>query len=677
MENTHLVEESQQINQQYQNPQTSENRFQSLQSQDEDDENQQINNSHFKNLSSSSIQNVLSSQNSNLDQENQDDDFNFITREQNQKNNIENQQNEQQILPLENDQNEEKIIQNDSKITQTQVVQNEEPQTDQLEDKNHSQINNNSEDKDIKQVSVNILIKHIPTETSDQKYELQRGNEVEQNIQKIQNSSQHVEKLKSIIKSPKSGTSNVQSGDPSIDKSISPEQILKQKRNEKLYNQIMETNLNEIFLFYSKQFQSPLKLPTKTKESIFEKKSFLSLPQYMHFCRDFQLIDLLVTNEFIEKYAGPKNQKPLYKIKYKNRVKDSFIVTKQILQEIFQKCSGIQQLSFSEFQYSLIKIADVVFPVSNSINALYLYLGIHDPEIYNKKLSTIQDMNQSRIQNQDNIITKQDVKKILPTIVNKPQIDHQNSQDTSQISKFNYIQETHKRHKAQQNTNQSYSIRWEDLVNSESEFDPRKLLLDEDLTDQDDAIYLKEYMISEVGIKKKQDFLKQYQEGERIKYSQYPYQNYQQRRKQGYTENSSREQNPSSLQGRLIFQKETMFLQKIQELPEAQLVYPTLPINQTSQMLQKERGQQLIHPNSFEQRKNYNVIKQLPSLNKSYANQNVSSSIERGQQNISQIDHVSKQNLRKLEINQKKRDQQIYVGMLKLQDIKARKVQRK
>ncbi|CAD8143602.1 unnamed protein product [Paramecium pentaurelia] len=675
MENTHLVEESQQINQQYQNPLTSENRFQSLQSQDEDDENQQINNSHFKNLSSSSIQNVLSQQNNELEQENQDEDFNFIIQEQNQKNNIENQQNEQQIQHQEIDQKEQKIIQYETKIDVIQAIQNQEPNKDQIEDKNYSQINNNSEDKDIKQVSVNILIKQIPTETSDIKFEQQRGNELEQNIQKIQKGSQQGEKLKSIIKSPKSGTSNIQSGDPSIDKSILPEQLLKQKRNEKLYNQIMETNLNEIFIFYTKQFQTPIKLHTNTKEQIFDKKQCLNLHQFMHFCRDFQLIDLLVTNEFIEKYAGPKSQKPLYKIKYKNRVKDSFIITKQILEEIFIKCSGIQQLSFSEFLYSLIKIADTVFPVSNSINALYLYLGIHDPEIYNKKLTKIQDMNQSRKQGQETIITKQEVKKILPSIVNKPIIESQRIQDSSQISKLNQIQDFQKRTKVQQNINQSYSIRWEDLGSSDNDFDPRRLLLDEDLTDQDDAVYLKEYMISEQGIKKKQEFINQYQEGQRIKYSQYPYQKY--RTKQGQTEHISIIQNPLNQQGKLIFQKDTLSLQKKQEFYEVSLINPALPTNQPSQIIQKEKNKQLIHPNSFEQRKNYNVIKQLPSLNKSYAIQNISSSIERGQQNTSQIDHESKQNILKMDINQKKREQQILAGMMKNQDHTIRKVQKK
>ncbi|CAD8049948.1 unnamed protein product [Paramecium sonneborni] len=669
MEKQHSVEESQQINQEIYNQQNQQKRIQSIQSQDEEE---QINNSHFKNLSSSSIQNVLSEQNSDYGQENQDE-FNFLMQEQNQKKNIEKKQNQQYVQNQEQDQKQGKLVKEESNTVENQVVQVQELKNDDKEIINYSQTSNNQGNKDVKQVSINNLIKQIPTEISDQKLEKKQLDEDELNNERVHKGSQQIEKLKSIIKSPKSGSSQIQSGDPSLDKSILLEKIQKQKKNEQQYNQMMETHLNEIFQFYTKQFINPIKL--LTKDQIFEKKQVLNLQQFMHFCKDFKLIDLLVTNDFILKYAGSKSQKPLYKIKYKNRVKDSYVITKQILEEIFQKSSGIKQLSFSEFQYSLIKIADIIFPVSGSgsVKALNSYLGLHDPEIYSKKLTKVEDLNQSRMQDQGKINIKSEVKKVLPQIQNKPKIESQKIQDTFEISKFIQIQQNNPSKFQQNNKYQANSIRWEDLGGSDKDFDPKKLLFEEDITDQEDALYLKEYMITKQGISKKQEFQKQYQEGQRVNYRQHVDQNQKYKRDQGYTEDVYKEFKLYDLQHKMDLQKHTISLQKNYESDDAQLInYEIAEKNQ----FQKQKNQ-LIHPNSFELRKNYNVIKQVSFTNKSQIYHNMSQSNERGQQNISSIEQESKKNILKMETNQKKRELSILVGMKKNQESVIRKIQKK
>jgi hypothetical protein len=37
----------------------------------------------------------------------------------------------------------------------------------------------------------------------------------------------------------------------------------------------------------------------------------------------------------------------------------------------------------------LIKIANVVFPVEDSLKVFYDYLGVHDPKIYRKKMVVV------------------------------------------------------------------------------------------------------------------------------------------------------------------------------------------------------------------------------------------------------------------------------------------------
>lgn len=66
----------------------------------------------------------------------------------------------------------------------------------------------------------------------------------------------------------------------------------------------------------------------------------------MYFCKDFELIDLEVTNDFLVNYTGSAATKPLYKIKYKHKERENFILTKLILVEVFKKSSNIQELSF-------------------------------------------------------------------------------------------------------------------------------------------------------------------------------------------------------------------------------------------------------------------------------------------------------------------------------------------
>ncbi|CAD8134582.1 unnamed protein product [Paramecium pentaurelia] len=645
MENNYLIEKSQIINFECQNPQSSQKIF-----RNEEDEIQQNNNLHFQNLSSSSIQ-VLSEQQSILGQENHDDDYNLIIQENNQKNSIENQQNQQQIsFYLKGDD----FVYNQSNIAQNLRVKKKEQIKDDRVVQNYSINNNYSQNKDIKQVSINPLIDQNPKQNSDLKFQQQS---LKDNIQK---SIQHIEKPKSIIKSPKSksGTSNIKSRDHSqVKNSFQKEQILIQNKDEKQFNQMIESNLKEIFLFYTKQFQTPIK--QNTKDQIIQQKQVLNLQQFLHFCKNFQLIDLLVTNQFIQRYAGHNNLKPLYKIKYKNRVGGSFVITKQILEEVFFKCSTIQQLSFQEFLYSLIKIADIAFPVSNSLKALYSYLDIHDPEIYSKKLIKIQDMNQSRMQDQTNINIKQELKVILPQIVNQPK------------TKNNYIQLMQNHSKIQSNRNKGYSVKFED---NNQDFDPRKLLLEEDLTDQEDELYLRDYMINQLGTTKKQEFIKQYQERQRIKYNQYPYENQQSKIKQGQKQQIYIQQNLLDLNQKQMLQQRKLSIQKILEIGDSQQI--NYNINQTQKLLQKQKIQ-FIHPNSFELRKNYNMVKQLQILNKSHLIRNISSSIEREQQNTSQNIQENNKNTQIQETNEKKRELQDLIGKVKNQYHSIRKIFRK
>ncbi|CAD8053965.1 unnamed protein product [Paramecium primaurelia] len=645
MDNNYLIEKSQIINFECQNPQSSQKIF-----RNEEDEIQQNNNLHFQNLSSSSIQ-VLSEQQSILGQENHDDDYNLIMQEKNQKNSIENQQNEQQIsFYLKGDD----FVQNQSNIAENLRVKKKEQKKDDIVVQNYSLNNNYSQNKDIKQVSINPLIDQNPKQNSDLKFQQYS---LKDNIQK---SIQPIEKPKSIIKSPKSksGTSNIKSRDHSqVQNSFQKEQILIQNKDEKQFNQMIESNLKEIFLFYTKQFQTPIK--QNTKDQIIQQKQQLNLQQFLHFCKNFQLIDLLVTNQFIQTYAGHNNQKPLYKIKYKNRVGGSFVITKQILEEVFFKCSTIQQLSFQEFLYSLIKIADIAFPVSNSLKSFYSYLDIHDPEIYSKKLIKIQDMNQSKIQDQTNINIKQELKVILPQIVNQPK------------TKNNYIQLMQNQSKIQSNRNKGQSVKFED---NNQDFDPRKLLLEEDLIDQEDELYLRDYMINQIGTTKKQEFIKQYQERQRIKYNQYPYENQQSKKKQGQKQQIYIQQNLLDLSQKQMLQQRKLSIQKILEIGDTQQI--NYNINQTQKLLQKQKIQ-FIHPNSFELRKNYNMVKQLQILNKSHLIRNISSSIEREQQNVSQNIQENNKNTQIQETNEKKRELQDLLGKVKNEYHSIRKIFRK
>lgn len=61
----------------------------------------------------------------------------------------------------------------------------------------------------------------------------------------------------------------------------------------------------------------------------------------MYFCKDFELIDLEINNDFVYQHTGQGANKPINKIKYKHKEKENFVVTKLILVEIFKKCSNI------------------------------------------------------------------------------------------------------------------------------------------------------------------------------------------------------------------------------------------------------------------------------------------------------------------------------------------------
>ncbi|CAK71215.1 unnamed protein product (macronuclear) [Paramecium tetraurelia] len=622
MDNQQLIEEPQIINYEYQNPERSQEGFRSLKPLNEQDEIQQINKSQLKNLNSSSIQG-FSKQQSGIGQENQDDDLNFIQKEKQGKNSIETLQGEQQQIPLQQfNQKEENLIENESKVPEVQIHQKKIQKTDDKELKNYSQFNNNSKTKDVKQVTINLSIEQNSKHNSDLK------NEQQQNIKK-----------------------NFQ------------KQIQQYKRDEKQCNQMIESNLNQIFLFYTNQFQTHNK---QTKDQILQKQ-VLNLQQFMNFCKDFQILDLQVTNEFIQQYAGHKVQKPLYKIKYKNRVGGTYVISKYILEEIFQKCSNIHQLSFQEFLYSLIKIADITFPVSNSLQAFYLYLGFHDPEIYSKKLINPQDMNQTRMQVQTTPNIKQELK-ITRSVEKQTKSQNHRIDYLQPISKLNQIQLLQKNTKIYSNRNQGQIVKY-DYRDDICDFDPRKLLLEGDLIDQEDEFYLRDYQINNQGGVKKQELINQYQE--RIKYYQYPYQNQQSKSKQGQTEQIYIQQNQQDLQQNLRLQQNTMSIKTILEKQDAYLV--NSKINQTTKQLQKQKFQQ-IHPNSFELRNNYNIVKQLPALNLSYAYPNISSSIERDQLNTSQNHQQIKENTKRLETTNEKRELK---GILKNQYYSIRKIFRK
>ncbi|CAD8134353.1 unnamed protein product [Paramecium octaurelia] len=658
MDNQYLIEEPQILNYEHQNPQRSQEKFRSLKSQNEQDEIQQINKPQLKNLNSSSIQG-FSHQQSVIGQENQDDDCNLFQQEKQKKNIIDNLQGEQQQISLQQfHQKGEIFIENESNIAEDQIHRKKIlKKNDEKELKNDAQMNNNYKTKDSKQVSMNLSIE----QNSKQNYDL-KNEQQQRNKKNIQKSFQQSEKPVSIIKRE---TPHIFQEDTPQDKNINQEQIQKFRRDEKQYNQMIESNLNQIFLFYTKQFQTHNK--QQTKDQILQKQ-VLNLQQFMNFCKDFQILDLQVTNEFIQQYAGHNVQKPLYKIKYKNRIGGSYLISKKILEEIFQKCSNIHQLSFQEFLYSLIKIADIAFPVSNSLQAFYQYLGVHDPEFYSKQLINVQDMNQTRMQVQNALDIKQEPK-ITHSVDNKTKSQNHRINYQQKISKLNQVQVLQKNSKIYSIRNKGQSVKY-DYGDEIYDFDPRKLLLEEDLTDQEDAFYLRDYQLSNQGVTKKQELFKQYQE--RIKYDQYPYQNQKSNSKQGQTEQIYIKQNQQDLKQNLKLQQNTMSIKTILEKDEAYLINPK--INQTTKQLQKQKFQQ-IYPNSFELRNNYNILKQLPALNLSYAQPNISSSIEREQQNTSQIHKETKENAKRLEtMNEKKTELK---GILKNQYYSIRKIFRK
>lgn len=128
-------------------------------------------------------------------------------------------------------------------------------------------------------------------------------------------------------------------------------------------DELVEHSLFEIYTFYARQ------AVLSNKKMTFEKRlievTFLNLSKFMYFCRDFKLINLEVTMDFLThnldqlgvRYQLNHNARP-QKIKvFGQTPKENFVVTKFYLVEVFKKVST-QDITLEEFKALLWKMAD-------------------------------------------------------------------------------------------------------------------------------------------------------------------------------------------------------------------------------------------------------------------------------------------------------------------------------
>ncbi|CAD8043753.1 unnamed protein product [Paramecium primaurelia] len=670
-----------QLNHKYQNSNGSVLYPESFHSQKQSDQtvqSQTVNGTQLKRKSSTKNKNESFLQSNNQDKPNDYDELSISENDENSFNQKDNQADQSNSQDQGNDEIEQTFNQDQSKMLENAEDQDFEdiPENNQRKksDDQSNKVTQNTKEEN----QSNIILKQVPTEVTD----------IKQNEEDIQRTQEVTEKFKQVIQSPKTKSRQLSQDDPyQLNKPMIKPQQLSQQDNERSYEKIVETNIKEIYKFYSRQAQTSNK--QNTFDQLHQIQQVMTLQKFMYFCKDFELIDLEINNDFIYQHTGQGANKPINKIKYKHKEKENFVVTKLILVEIFKKCSNIQELTYQEFLYALIKIADIIFPVDNSLRALYDYLGVHDPKIYRKKMVVVgkpfNTKDQSEILTQEKLCSR---RLILPA---KPKPRAESYKYEPPITNPNNISLQEKPKNSAKNLQKPKEkpnnlIKWEDLGNVSKEFDPKELLLAQDLSDKEDDYYLQEYLITTTEkIKKDESMLKVQQKKQQNSKKQQEQQNQVDEKslKQNQNNNTIQDHSQSVPNQQKLF-KQLMNQQKTQHLQTTTTQTNQSPIvnsnqsnNQTPLLLSKQKnligGRPSLESQSYSQSYKAQQIK----ANKQQVKNVLNTSIEHNSPTTIRKENDGLNAIKRIEAEKKQREQQIFVAFMKNQEQREKKVNKK
>ncbi|CAD8148838.1 unnamed protein product [Paramecium octaurelia] len=368
-----------------------------------------------------------------------------------------------------------------------------------------------------KENDIELDVKQVLTEINDhQTNSYQNLDEIQPDIQAqqpqlivmqtantIQNQIQKHKQI--IIKNPHIGNTIQNQHHQKPQQMVEKEDISQDNNKNKPIDKQMIENLKEIYSFYSKQ------AITTNKYNTFEKLQQLSnimiLQKFMFFCRDFDLIDLEINNDLILKLGGKiddvTNKK---KNQFKFNHKQNFILTKFNLVEVYKKNANSQmELTKENFQIVIIKIAQLIFPDQNEL--LYEYLGLNNPKQYRKKMQIIGKPFNSKEQGE--VLTQEKLYERKIYLPPKPKLRVESVKKErlvieQQFPKVNLTQRCKRNFKQIETAlKDGNGLNWSDLDDLQSHFDPKKFILEQDLSDKEDDYYLQEYSKHGQSLKKK------------------------------------------------------------------------------------------------------------------------------------------------------------------------------
>ncbi|CAD8142169.1 unnamed protein product [Paramecium octaurelia] len=644
-------------------------------------QSQALNGSQLKRKSSTQNKNESFTQNNDQDEQNENNELSKSWNNQDSLNQIDHQGDQFNSQDQDNDsaqtfhQNQSKIVENAEDQDFQELRENKQMKKSEEQSNRQTQIAKEENQS-------NFVLKQVPTEVTD----IRQNDEEIQNNDKMLKTQEVMEKFKQVIKSPKTRSPQLSSEDPyQFNKPIIKPLQLSQQDNEKYSEKMIEMNLKEIYKFYSKQTQ------TSNKQNTFDQlqqiQQVMTLQKFMYFCKNFELIDLEIDNDFVYQHTGQAATKPLNKIKYKHKEKENFIVTKVILVEIFKKCSNIQELTYQEFLSALMKIADVIFPVDNSLRALYDYLGVHDPKIYRKKMIVVgkpfNTKDQSEILTQEKLCSR---RLILPA---KPKPRAESFKQEPALTNVNNISVQEKPKNSAKNLQKQKEksnnlINWEDLGNVPKGFDPKELLLEQDLSDKEDEYYLQEYLIPTIERGKKEEALLKAQQ-QRLQSSNQEQQQQVEDKYSNHNQNNitiedySQQQavNQQKIYKQLLHQQQTQQIQSTMQTDQSPNINTNQSSNQTPLLLSKKKNfigaRQLQESQSYSQSYKAQQIK----ANKQSAKVVLNTSVEHNSPITIRKENEGLNAIKRAEAEKKQREQQIFVAFIKNQEQREKKVNKK
>ncbi|CAK90635.1 unnamed protein product (macronuclear) [Paramecium tetraurelia] len=642
---------------------------------------QALNGSQIQRKSSTQNKNESLTQNDDQEEQNEYNDFSKSRNNQDSLNQIDHQ-GDQFNSQEHGDDSAQTFHQDQSKILEN----SEDQDLQELRDYKQMKI---SEEQSNKQTQIgkeenqsNFVLKQVPTEVTD----IKQNDEEIQNNDKMLRTQEVMEKFKQVIKSPKTRSPQLSSEDPyQLNKPIIKPLQLCQQDSEKNSEKMIEMNLKEIYKFYSKQTQTSNK--QNTFDQLHQIQQVMTLQKFMYFCKDFELIDLEIDNDFVYQHTGQVATKPLNKIKYKHKEKENFIVTKVILVEIFKKCSNIQELTQQEFLSALMKIADVIFPVDNSLRALYDYLGVYDPKIYRKKMIVVgkpfNTKDQSEILTQEKLCSR---RLILPA---KPKPRAESYKQEPALTNANNISVQEKpknsaKNLQKQKEKSNYLINWEDLGNVPKEFDPKELLLEQDLSDKEDEYYLQEYLIPTIERRKKEEAVQKVQQ-QKLQSSNQEQQQQLEDKSSKHNQNNitiedySQQQvaHQQKIYKQLLHQQQTQQIQSNMQTDQSPNINTNQSSNHTPLLLSKKKNligaRQLQESQSYSQSYKAQQIKAIKQSAKAVLN----TSVEHNSPITIRKENEGLNAIKRAEAEKKQREQQIFVAFIKNQELREKKVNKK